>query len=100
MIFVYTTAPTIEEGKKLSREIIQKKLASAVNFWPTLSLYSWHGAVKEGEGSVLFIRTLEKHLQEIEDLIASMTKGTPCVAAIDVKRINRHYKEQMVEAMA
>jgi uncharacterized protein involved in tolerance to divalent cations len=100
MIFVYTTCTSMDEGRELSQNLISKKLASAVNFWPAHSVFSAKGQLREGTGSVLFIRTLEKHLQEIEDLIADTMKGIPCIAALDVKRINRHYKEHMVDAMA
>ncbi len=100
MIFVYTTVPNMDAGKALSRNIIEKKLASAVNIWPTQSVYTWQGKVKEGEGCVLFIRTLEKNIQLIEDLIDSNASNIPCVAAIDVKRINHRYREEMVRVMA
>ncbi|MBI5733187.1 divalent-cation tolerance protein CutA [Candidatus Jorgensenbacteria bacterium] len=100
MIFIYTTSPNLEEAKKLAEVIIDKKLASAVNLWPTQSIYMWKGEKREGEGAVLFIRTLESKLQEIEDLIGTHNMhGIPCVAAVDVRRINRHYKEHLVECV-
>lgn len=100
MIFIYTTCPNLEEAKKLSKLIVDKKLASAVNMWPAHSIYCWKGECKEGEGVVLFIRTLETKLQEIEDLAAAQSSGgIPCVATLDVRRINRGYKEVMVNCI-
>ena len=97
MIFIYTTSTTAEKAKELAETLVQRKWASAVNFWPTQSVYSARGEAKEGEGVVLFIRTLEKHLQDIEDFItASHIGGIPCVAAVNVYRINRPYKEQIM----
>jgi len=97
MLFIYTTSTDIEKARELSEVLIQKKWATAVNFWPTHSVYASHGAPKEGEGVILFIRTLEKHLQDIEDYItASHLGGIPCVASLNVYRINRPYKEQVM----
>jgi len=80
MLFIYTTSTDIEKARELSEVLIQKKWATAVNFWPTHSVYASHGAPKEGEGVILFIRTL----------------GIPCVASLNVYRINRPYKEQVM----
>ncbi len=97
MLFIYTTSTNLEKAKELAETLIQRKWAAAVNYWPTHSIYSSHGETKEGEGVVLFIRTLEKHLQDIEDFItASHLGGIPCVAAVNVYRINRPYKEQVM----
>lgn len=97
MIFIYTTATTEQKAKELARALVERKWAVAVNFWPTRSVYLARGEVREGEGVVLFIRTLEKHLQSIEDFLAeSHLGGTPCVASVNVYRINRPYKEHVV----
>lgn len=98
MLFIYTTSTDQEKARELAKILVEKKWAAAVNFWPTKSIYVSKGEAKEGEGVILFIRTLEKHLQDIEDyLTASHLGGTPCVASLSVYRINRHYKEHLVE---
>ncbi len=100
MIFIYTTSPSLEEAKKLADEIISRRYASAVNYWPTKSVFMVKGERREGEGAVLFIRSLEKRLQDIEDLItAHHGTAIPCVAAVGVDRLNRHYKEHLVECI-
>ena len=100
MVFVYTTCGKREEAQKLSEMLITNKLAACVNVWPVESCYTWQGAMKcEGE-FVLQLTTLESKLQQIEDLLLSNhTYSTPFVGAVDIRRINREYKEWMSQVV-
>ena len=100
MILIYTTCPNMDEAKRIGKVIINRRLASAVNAWPAHSAFCWKDEFREGEGAVVLIRTLEKKLQEIEDLLAAELKGgIPCIASFNVYRINRPYKELMAETV-
>ncbi len=100
MVLIYTTCQNTEEAKKLGRLIIEKKLAACVNIYPIESIYSWKGALKEDKETALLIKTIEVKLQGIEDLIQSNhSYSVPCIAVIDVKRINRAYKEWLVQCI-
>jgi periplasmic divalent cation tolerance protein len=98
MIFIYTTCRNTEEAKKIAKTIIEKKLAGCCNVWPIDSFYFWENEVKEDKEAVLFVKTNESKLQEIESLIeANHGYSVPCVATVDVRRINRAYKEWLVQ---
>ncbi|HDH31655.1 MAG TPA: divalent-cation tolerance protein CutA [Candidatus Wolfebacteria bacterium] len=100
MIFIYTTCQTADEAKKIGKMIIEKKLAGCVNIWPINSMYFWKNEFKEEEETVLLIKTIEARLQEIEDLIqGSHSYSVPCIATIDIKRINRPYKEWLAQCI-
>lgn len=96
MVLIYTTAQNKEEAKKLGNLVIEKKLAVCVNMWPIESCYMWEGALKCESEHGLLIKTMESKMQEIEDLIlANHAYSTPFVGAIDIRRLNRGYKEWM-----
>lgn len=96
MVFIYSTCRDIEEARKLSKLIVEKKVAACVNMWPIESCYTWEGAMKCENEYALIIKTNESKIQDIEDMIhENHSYSTPIVAAIDVKRINRVYKEWM-----
>jgi periplasmic divalent cation tolerance protein len=100
MVFVYTTCAKEEEAKALSKMVIEKKLAACVNMWPVESCYTWEGAMKCENEYALLIKTLESKLQPIEDLILSNhAYSTPFVGAVDIRRINREYKEWMAQVI-
>ncbi|MEK7512706.1 MAG: divalent-cation tolerance protein CutA [Patescibacteria group bacterium] len=100
MVFVYTTCAKKEEADTLGKLVIGKKLAACVNMWPIESCYMWEGSMKCEQEHAVLIKTLESKLQPIEDLILrNHTYSTPFVGAVDIRRINREYKEWMAQVI-
>lgn len=96
MVFIYSTCRDAEEARKLSKVFVEKKIAACVNMWPIESCYTWEGAMKCENEYALLIKTNESKIQDIEDIIhQNHSYSTPIVAAVDVKRINRPYREWM-----
>lgn len=96
MVFIYSTCRDVEEARRLSKLIVEKKIAACVNMWPIESCYIWEAAMKCENEYALLIKTNESKVQDIEDIIhQNHSYSTPIVAAIDVKRINRAYREWM-----
>lgn len=97
MVFIYSTCKDIEEARRIGRELVERKLASCVNFWPIQSIYFWEGQIQEGTEVALVIKTVEAHMQEIEDFVSKNHSYTnPFIGAFDVRRVNRAYKEWMM----
>lgn len=94
MIFIYTSCQNIEEAKGLAKLVLGKKLVGDIDIWPIDSLSLGDGGIKEEKEIALLMKTSESKLAEIESLILkNHAYKTPCIAAIDVRRINREYKE-------
>jgi periplasmic divalent cation tolerance protein len=101
MVIIYTTCKDVEEAKKLGKLIIERKLAACVNIWPIDSIYFWEGALAEDTEVALFIKTLESKIPDVEDLIsANHSYSTPFVGAIEVRRLNRAYREWMTHVVS
>ena len=100
MVLVYTTCRDSDEARKLAELAISKKLAASVDMWPIHSMRISGGEIKDVEGYALIMRTLESRMQEIEDLMPGhFSTGFPFVSVLDVKRINRAYKEWMAQVV-
>ena|SRR6266568_6818429 len=98
MVFIYTTCANTDEAKLLGKLIIDKKMGACVDYWPINSMYNWEGELKELSQTMLMITTLESKLEEVNDLISKHhSYSTPLIAGIDIRRINRAYKEWMTE---
>ncbi len=96
MVFIYSTCQNVEEARKLSKLIVERKIAACVNAWPIESCYTWEGKMKCENEYALLIKTNESKVQDVEDLIQqNHSYSTPIVAAVDVRRVNRAYKEWM-----
>lgn len=96
MVFIYSTCQNVEEARKLSKLIVERKIAACVSWWPIESCYTWEGAMKCETEYALLIKTNESKVQDVEDIIQqNHSYSTPLVAAVDVRRVNRAYKEWM-----
>lgn len=94
MVLVYTTCQNIEEAKKIGKTMVEQKIAACINVWPIDSAYVAGEGIKEGAEAALLIKTDERKVQNIEDLVSKIhTYSVPFVGVIDVRRLNREYKE-------
>ena len=100
MVLIYTTCRDTEEAKRIGKLLVERGLAACINVWPIESMYMWEGELKDDVEAGLFVKTLESKIQDVEDLIAeNHTYATPFIGAMDVRRINRAYKEWMSEVI-
>lgn len=96
MVLVYTTCKDTSEAVKLGNLLVKDKLAACVNIWPMQSMYLEEGQLKSQTEAVLLIKTLEHKLAGIEEVIEkNHSYSTPIVAGIEIKRLNRKYREWM-----
>lgn len=96
MVFIYTTCGSEDEAKKLCKILIEGKYAACIDYWPVSSVYRWEGQTVKMSHMMLMVTTFEKKLADVEDLISqNHSYSVPLIAGVDVRRINRPYKEWM-----
>ena len=96
MVIIYTTFKDKEEAIKIGKLILDKKLASCVNLWPIQSMYYWKDEFQNHLEVGMYIKTLEHHIAEIEAIIeGNHSYATPFIGAMDIRRLNRPYREWM-----
>lgn len=101
MVLIYTTCKNAEDAKKMGKDIIEKRLASCVNVWPIGSTYYWEDKLTEDTEAALLIKTNEHKIAQIEELLLkNHVYATPFIGSIDVRRLNREYKEWMSKVIA
>ncbi|KKU15730.1 hypothetical protein A3I34_03215 [Candidatus Jorgensenbacteria bacterium RIFCSPLOWO2_02_FULL_45_12] len=100
MVLIYTTCREETEARSLASKIIEGKLATCVNIWRIGSIYKREGTLHEEKEVAMLIKTIETKVQEIEDFISTNhSYSTPFVGVVDVRRVNRNYKEWMSEVV-
>lgn len=98
MVFIYTTCESSDEAKRLGKLILDKKLGACVDYWPVQSMYKWEGNLKHLSQVMLSIATFENRLEDVNDLISEHHGySVPMIAGVDVRRINRAYREWMMQ---
>jgi periplasmic divalent cation tolerance protein len=98
---VLVTVPGAEEGARLSRLLVEQKLAACVNRVPGLkSVYWWKGKVEEASEELLVAKT-EK--VKVKDLIKAVKKNhsysVPEVIALRIKDGNKDYLKWISESV-
>ncbi len=94
MIFTYVTCATSKEAEKLGKLIIEQKLGACIDYWPVNSMYNWEGKFKRVSQIMMIVTTFQTKLESLNELISKHhSYSTPLIAGVDVTRINRAYKE-------
>jgi periplasmic divalent cation tolerance protein len=93
--WVYMTAASTEEARRIGRALVEERLAACANVIPGMtSFYWWQGKIDEGQETVLIAKTRE-------DLVAPLTQrvkalhshSVPCVVALPILGGNPDYLE-------
>ena len=67
---IFITAGSKEEAEKLSRGLVEKKLAFCVNTVPSIqSTYHWEGKIHVDNEILLIIKTLRRNYEELENWV-------------------------------
>ena len=67
---IFITAGSKEEAEKLSRVLVEKKLAFCVNTVPSIqSTYHWEGKIHVDKEILLIIKTLRRNYEELENWV-------------------------------
>ena len=97
MIFIYTTCATVDEAEYLGKIIVEKKLASCVDYWAVDSMFYWENKLKKVSQVMIMITTFEPKFETVNDLISEHhSYSVPIIGGVDISRINRKYKEWMI----
>jgi periplasmic divalent cation tolerance protein len=100
MVFIYTTCASLEEARRLGSLMIERKIAACVDYWPVESCYMWEGSMQCASQAMLMITTLEAKTQHVDDLLSeNHSYSIPLIAGVDIRRLNRRYKEWMAEVL-
>ena len=69
-IMVHVTFPDLDSAGKVSRLLVENKLAACVHVYPeVLSIYRWQGEICEDREVAVQIKTRRKHWQMVQDLV-------------------------------
>lgn len=88
MILVYITLNNLEEGQRLARLLIDRKLTNCVNFIPITCTYTWEGQVTTEPEVVALVKTGEERFEAIAAAVKELVPYTNFVGQIEVKKVN------------
>ena|SRR5271165_6135032 len=85
-LVVLSTVSSLEQGRRLARELVEQRLAACVNLIPKVeSIYRWQGAVESAEEVLLVVKTTPARFAELRDKIAELhSYDVPEILALPV----------------
>src|SRR5690606_4089185 len=100
--FVYMTAASVEEARRIGRALVEERLAACVNLIEGLrSIYRWEGAIEEGNEVVMIAKTTAGRLGSlIERVRALHSYSVPCVVALPIEAGNPAFMNWIVAETA
>ena len=97
MIFIYVPCQNVETAKLIAKLLVEKRMAGKVDIMPTNSVFRTNEGVAEVSGATMIIMTIDKHVQDIEDIVREHYQdGVPCMATITLYRLNREFKDWLI----
>ncbi|MES0488761.1 MAG: divalent-cation tolerance protein CutA [Leptospirales bacterium] len=98
-VLVTTTVSSLEEGEKISRALVEARLAACVNILgPVQSIYRWKGEIQQEEEYKLIIKSFSDNWRDLELAIKGLhSYEIPEITMIAIKEVDPGYLNWMFE---
>ena len=85
--FVYMTAGSLDEARRIGRELVTARLAACVNILPQMhSIYRWEGKLQEDSEVVMIAKTTAARSAELIAKVKALhSYAVPCIVALAVE---------------
>src|SRR4029453_14244205 len=85
-VVVLCTVATTEEGERIARQLVERRLAACANLVPVTSIYRWKGELERGAEGLLVIKTSSQRLEPLREAIVALhAYEVPEVIALPVE---------------
>ena len=91
--FIYMTAGSKDEARKIATELVISRLAACVNVLDNMnSFYFWEGKVQDDQEVVMIAKTTEARVPELVEKVKSMhSYDCPCIVSIPILEGNQTF---------
>lgn len=98
---VFVTVSGEEEGKKISKQLVEERLVACVNVIPNIkSIYWWEGKVEESSEYLLIMKTVSERIDFLINRVKQLhSYDVPEVIALDIEKGNPDYLNWIAESI-
>ncbi|MBL6933884.1 MAG: divalent-cation tolerance protein CutA [Alphaproteobacteria bacterium] len=91
--FIYITAGSQAEARKIATTLVEERLAGCANIIPGMrSIYRWEGKIEEAEETVLIAKTVKDRVPALIARVRELhSYDCPCVVSLVVEDGNLEY---------
>ncbi len=85
-IIIKITCPNIDEAKKITTHLLQKRLISSANFFPIKSISCWTGKINDVDEVLALLNTRKENWEKVRDEVKKIHPyKVPCITKINAK---------------
>jgi len=97
--FIYMTAGSREEARRIGKELVMSRLAACVNILDNMnSLYMWQGNVQDDSEVVMIAKTTEERVPRLVEKVKSLhSYECPCIVSIPVSGGNQAFLDWIAD---
>ncbi len=97
--FIYMTAGSKDEARKIGKELVISRLAACVNILDNMnSFYMWEGKVQDDTEIVMIAKTTEDRVPELVEKVKSLhSYDCPCIVSIPILDGNQAFLDLIAE---
>ena len=96
---VYITTGSEDEALRISRLLVEEKLAACSNIFPVKSVYRWLGQIEEGGEAAMFLKTrcdlVDAIIKRVKEL---HSYEVPCIVSTPIDKGNPDYLDWIKES--
>jgi periplasmic divalent cation tolerance protein len=90
--FVYITAPTKKEAKKIAEVLVFEKLAACCNIFKIDSIYRWKGKIEKNGEYGIFAKTKKSLVEKIIKRVKEIhSYSVPCIISFDIEKGSKDF---------
>lgn len=92
MILVYVVCADVAEAKKISRYLLEQRVAACTNMFPIESAYWWDGKIVEDSEAVLIVKTVAANFERVKQGVLTLhSYAVPAIFSIPVGHVEEKY---------
>ncbi len=99
--FVYMTAGSTDEARRIGETLVKEKLAACVNILEGMqSLYVWEGALQQDREVVILDKTAEARVPKLVERVKALhSYDCPCIVVFDIDGGNPEFLRWIGESV-
>ncbi len=97
---IYITAGNMAEARKISRMLVEERLAACANIFPISSIYRWKDNIEEGSEIGILIKTISENVKAVEKRVKEIhSYEVPCVVSFNINDGSGEYLKWIQESV-
>ncbi len=97
--FVYITAPTKKEAKRIAKTLVSERLAACCNIFKIESLYWWKGKIEKSGEYGIFVKTKKSLVEKIIKRVKGFhSYSVPCIISFGIEKGNKDFLNWIEES--